>query len=70
MVANSQGHNQLPQQHQPTIVQGSNVSNTHGKYQQQYQPKKQQQPQVVQPSNVPNVNPLDLHAMYQKFQQQ
>ena len=82
MMINSQGHNQSQQQHQPTVVQGLNVSNsqpsinpinTHSTYQQQYQPQ-QQQPQVVQPSNVPNthsnVNPLDLHTMYQKFQQQ
>ena len=33
MVVNLQGHNQQPQQHQPTIVQGPNVSNTHLTYQ-------------------------------------
>lgn len=82
MMFNSQGHNKLPRQHQPIVVQGLNVSNAqpslsplnpHLKYQKQHQ--LQQQPQVVQGSNVPkmhsNVSPLDLHAIYQQqFQQQ
>ncbi len=33
MTITSQGHNQLPQQHQPVIVQGPNLSNTHPTYQ-------------------------------------
>ena len=76
MMFSSQGLSQLPQQHQPKVVQGHNISNVHpsiyplnahSTYQQQHQPQ-QQQPQVVQTSNIPimqsNVNPLDLHAIY------
>ena len=83
---NSLRHNQLPQQYQPILVQGLNVSNPqpslnplnpHLTYQQQHQPQQQQQqkPQTVQGSTIPNlhsnVNPLDLYTMYQqKFQKQ
>ena len=46
MMFNSQGHNQLPWKHQPTMIEGLNISNsqqsinpinTHGTYQQKYQ---------------------------------